>query len=63
MSIGVIARRGVRPRADPRRAATDRSMNDLMGFVGAAAVLFSAIYFVSDVIELKPPPARKSNKG
>jgi hypothetical protein len=63
MSIGVIARRGVRPRADPWRAATNRSMNDLMGFVGAAAVLFSAIYFVSDVIELKPPPARKSNNG
>lgn len=49
MSIGLMDRR---PRLDPRRSATTRSRTDLMGFVGLAAVLFSAIYFVSDVIEL-----------
>jgi hypothetical protein len=52
MSIGLMDRSGTRPRLDPRRSATTRSRTDLMGFVGLAAVLFSAIYFVSDVIEL-----------
>jgi hypothetical protein len=52
MSIGVMERPGVGPTVDPRRPATDRSRTNLMGFVGLAAVLFSFVYFVSDLIEL-----------
>jgi hypothetical protein len=52
MSIGLMDRSGTRPRLDPRRSSTTRSRTDLMGFVGLAAVLFSFVYFVSDVIEL-----------
>jgi hypothetical protein len=52
MSIRVMERSGVGSTVDPRRMVPAPTSRGLVGLIGLAAVVFSAIYFASDVIEL-----------
>jgi hypothetical protein len=52
MSVGVReTRQGVVPTVGPRRDVMGRRPGEYVGLVGLAAVFFSIIYFISDVIE------------
>lgn len=52
MAVDLRDKEGRIASVGPRLAVTDGRGGDLFGFVGLAAVVFSVIYFVSDVIEL-----------
>jgi hypothetical protein len=61
MSIDVTKKlQRERPRIDPARDAA-RGGQDLSVLVGLAAVVFSAVYFLSDLIELASMGSRTRN--